>query len=346
MKKHTIRFKEIVLAVLTAAVILTLLEVAFRLIPQEKEPYEDFYEDIYLLSYAMTPGAVNPYSHVREVLNSSGFRGQDYPEQKPSGSFRILCLGDSCTFGFPATLEQSYPYALEKYLSRQLPGRKIEVINGGIPGTCIYQHLMTLENKLIKFDPDLVLVWSGPNWSPTFKRFRDLMEDPPFYVRIRKPLHNSMLYRRLLKMIKQGPTDLAYWQYKEHLITGEYSNFSDPSFTTDNIIADYLIDLNRLKAIADQNGFEPVFLNNPTRTGILDEKFQAPYYDSPRILQTMDQFCSKNDFLMLDLVAALRGKMDPGQFADEVHPTGEGYGILARNLGDLLIEAGKLLPAD
>ena len=32
-------------------------------------------------------------------INNLGFRGRDLSERKPPGTFRILCLGDSYTFG-------------------------------------------------------------------------------------------------------------------------------------------------------------------------------------------------------------------------------------------------------
>ena len=56
--------------------------------------------------------------------NAKGFRGPPLEPQKTS--YRVLCLGDSVTFGWGVAEDESYPARLRKSLG-------LEVINAGVP---------------------------------------------------------------------------------------------------------------------------------------------------------------------------------------------------------------------
>ena len=67
-------------------------------------------------------------------INSSGFRSRyDFQNPKPPGVLRIATLGGSSTFGYEEEDEETYPYILEQTLRTWYPGRRIEVLNLGIP---------------------------------------------------------------------------------------------------------------------------------------------------------------------------------------------------------------------
>ncbi len=61
--------------------------------------------------------------------NSEGFRGPEREQEAPA--YRILCVGDSITFGFNADQPDSYPAQLLALLRDRYPGKRIEVINAG-----------------------------------------------------------------------------------------------------------------------------------------------------------------------------------------------------------------------
>lgn len=62
--------------------------------------------------------------------NSLGFRDREFPLDRPPGELRVLCVGDSFTFGLGVEGEDAWPQQLEARLLRRLGGQ-IEVINGG-----------------------------------------------------------------------------------------------------------------------------------------------------------------------------------------------------------------------
>ncbi len=97
------------------------------------------------------------------TLNSQGFREVELPQGKPSGSFRIVCLGDSWTFGANVGPDEAYPRRLEALLRAEYPGRSFEVLNLGVLGYTSFQGLRLLEQVGRSLEPDLVLLGYGMN---------------------------------------------------------------------------------------------------------------------------------------------------------------------------------------
>jgi hypothetical protein len=103
------------------------------------------------------------------AINRQGFRGKDYPLQKPPATLRVVALGASSTFGFGNREDETYPFALEHLLDERLEGapcgefERAEVVNLGIP------HLDSLEIAELfaaegqAYEPDAVTIYSGYN---------------------------------------------------------------------------------------------------------------------------------------------------------------------------------------
>src|SRR5690242_3016135 len=103
-----------------------------------------------------------PEFHVPVRTNGAGFRGPELPGPKAPGVYRIVVLGDSFTWGYGVRERQGYPARLEHRLNRRLAargdGRRVEVVNLGIPGTGPRDYLWHLEHTGLALAPDLVLV--------------------------------------------------------------------------------------------------------------------------------------------------------------------------------------------
>jgi lysophospholipase L1-like esterase len=81
---------------------------------------------------------------------------------KISGKFpRLVCLGDSVTFGWNVNYEKSYPFLLEKNLKKDY--RDIIVVNSGIGGDTIQDGYFRLESDVSYFDPHMVIISFGLN---------------------------------------------------------------------------------------------------------------------------------------------------------------------------------------
>lgn len=82
------------------------------------------------------------------------------------GEIRILCVGDSHTYGVGVEPQDSYPAQLEAVLrARGIPAR---VVNAGVPGMNSAQLLEQLPQKLAEYQPQIVMIWVGANnqWLP------------------------------------------------------------------------------------------------------------------------------------------------------------------------------------
>ncbi len=102
------------------------------------------------------------------VSNSLGFRCPEFTLKKRPGTLRVVCFGDSSTFGIGARMQDTWPAQLQDLLtdaanrgspaSGEVSGaRRVEVINAGVPGYTSYQGLQHMRQKLDLLDPDIVM---------------------------------------------------------------------------------------------------------------------------------------------------------------------------------------------
>jgi len=103
-------------------------------------------------------------------LNSAGFRGDEWQAKAP-GVYRILALGDSCTFGLIAResfgfVKQPYPIKLQRLIEQRVGKGLVEVLNAGVPGYNSFHGVMLLRTRLRHLDPDLITVRYG--WNDLF----------------------------------------------------------------------------------------------------------------------------------------------------------------------------------
>lgn len=95
--------------------------------------------------------------------NSLGYRGKIPLGAKQPGTFRIVVLGDSITFGKGIEREENrYPELLGRLLEKST-GAKIEVVNLGFPARNTAGEYRSLQVVGMKFEPDVVIIGYGYN---------------------------------------------------------------------------------------------------------------------------------------------------------------------------------------
>jgi lysophospholipase L1-like esterase len=169
-------FKNIAFSLFSMLLFLLLAEGSLRLIDFVKGFYypkrviglaQEYYRfsDNPQLAFEPMPGSYKD----GVFINSRGYRGPEFTEKKEEGVFRILSIGDSCTFG-------GYPNYWGKDQRFTINGHRYEVINGGVEGYRSWQVLEKLRLS-IKYEPDLVIIFVGNNDifnnPPSFKRFTE-----------------------------------------------------------------------------------------------------------------------------------------------------------------------------
>lgn len=82
---------------------------------------------------------------------------------------RVLCVGDSFTFGVGASAGRSYPEQLEAVLRRRF-GQSVDVVNDGVPSYNSSQVLRRLPQVLARARPCVVVALVGLNnaWNTTY----------------------------------------------------------------------------------------------------------------------------------------------------------------------------------
>jgi len=110
------------------------------------------------LGWVMRPGQKSFTIDKPVTINSLGFRSPELQPGKPRATLRILCLGDSQTFGNGVSQDETYPARLEALLSERAHGLRVEVINAGVQGYDTEQEVRLLERFAPSLSPDIVLI--------------------------------------------------------------------------------------------------------------------------------------------------------------------------------------------
>ncbi len=95
--------------------------------------------------------------------NTLGLRGEEIPQPKPVGEYRIVCLGGSTTYtSFVQDYRLSYPALLQNELRGAGYGN-VRVINAGLPGWTSYESLINFELRVLDLEPDMIIVYHAVN---------------------------------------------------------------------------------------------------------------------------------------------------------------------------------------
>ena len=95
------------------------------------------------------------------LANKAGLRGWWPDRDKLDNELRILCIGDSCTFGHGVRCEDAYGMRLERLLQERLPGHVVRTVLGALPGYSTKQSLALLERHAGDLRPNLTVFYCG-----------------------------------------------------------------------------------------------------------------------------------------------------------------------------------------
>jgi lysophospholipase L1-like esterase len=157
------------------------------------------------------PG-LGPY---KVTINSLGLRSVGLNNEFPLSleelrtKYKILCLGDSVTFGLFVDDEDSYPYQLQQVLLKE--NSNAAVLNAGVGGGTISDYLYYLKLKGLRFKPDLVLINFCPN------DLGELNRKVPLYEKIKNEnifsLAKTIKLAKLLRVFRKFEVNYKYHRY-------------------------------------------------------------------------------------------------------------------------------------
>ncbi len=293
-----------------------------------------------------------------QPLNSAGFRSPEFGAKR-SGVYRVLALGDSCTFGYIAHVTlgfvaQPYPLRLQRLVDRRNGAGRVEVLNAGLPGYNSFQGLLLLRSRLRGLEPDLVTVRFG--WNDHF--LSPLGEPSPFRepdsalgLALEDLLLRSKLYafvRRLgleLRALREPPRDArAAWS-------------EERGWRPTIPIEDYARNLRRIVELARGRGAEVWLLTaprnpdpNPSAARELAAHNRTSFGQLMRVHEAYGEALRRvgreTGALVVDLEEVYRRHAGEPVFlpTDAVHPSQGGHNLEAETLYAALVRRGAIEP--
>ena len=264
-------------------------------------------------------------------INSQGFRGSEFSIIKPDETYRIFFVGGSTTFGFGASdNEKTIPGYFEKEFN--ITEKNIEVINAGIGAAWSFSEEYLIQNYLIKYDPDLVIVYDGANDS----RYRIISDQgknnfsigeyiPNFY---RTPYFlNDFVFKFGFSDEKNNQLDVNRVESVSSLWNQRMQNICDSGMKNDFDVA---IILQPMLAMENRDlfGDEEIFYKNHINTH--GENAIKIYEKMKESLKTLEN-CS----ITYDMTSIFQDTQKP-IYWDDVHITEEGNRIVAIELSNML----------
>jgi hypothetical protein len=162
--------KKLALVLFSLLVVALLLEIFLRVLFYHSL---DFSMEMWKYAVAMKRSVPDPkLSFVHEPnshgffmgqdvrINSLGLRDREFSLEKPPGTYRILMLGDSTTFGWGVSLDDTAAKILEKELNEQPPPgyQRFEVINAGTGNYDTVQEVELYKTRGRELHPDMVIL--------------------------------------------------------------------------------------------------------------------------------------------------------------------------------------------
>jgi len=149
------------------------------------------------------------FLHVRESQKRGSKAGQ--------GTHRILCFGDSFTFGVGAASGEDYPSQLEQLLNKKkTAGKRFTVINRGVGGYNTAQVLSDLRSCVDDVAPDMVVVMVGIHNPWNLWGYNEYKKGNTFWAKAEKLLYRVRVFKLVILLAgnirdkqqgKKNPTD-------------------------------------------------------------------------------------------------------------------------------------------
>ena len=318
------------------------------------------------LAYANRPHYKSREGAKRQVShNALGFRGPEIRQPKPEGTFRIVCLGGSSTYGHgPSSDQTTWPARLQTRLRASRPGRDIEVINAGCRGYSTFESLGNYTFRVSDLDPDLVVIYHTVNdmrcalylgVQRDNTHWRSVWRDLP-----RSPLEASytyLIWRRYLTDHFERIGDIGNFvivDFQENLAAsseGERPPAYQIKGDTELGYRNFHRNLQALNALAKSDGARIAFGTQAVlKQRTASEEDQVLAFE--QMTAIVRKVAADSGGLLVDVQAGVAAEQsrrqadgEPSLFIKspdvvEVHLTDDGADVVARLFADALLTAG------
>ena len=260
--------------------------------------------------------------------NAQHFRA-DYPiGTKPTGTLRVVCLGDSVTFGYrvppvwpdkPKDYDpewQPFPMLLEKELRKANPSRQIEVFPMAVPGYTTHQGLAWLRRDIDYLKPDMVIASFGWNdASVSDVPDRQAIDTRWFPVTIRWLIDHSQVFARVTRRLRSRNAPAPR-------VVAPAPRVSE---------AEYIDNFNAIVNLARSHQASVLVIGAPYRdstTNPPEAQLMTSYRAS--LKSAMQQ--SQTPYLEILELTEAAGTVNQGFFGELIHPNHIGHRLMASEI--------------
>lgn len=277
------------------------------------------------LFYSLRPNLKTTWQGRPVTTNHLGLRGPEIGP-KQANEFRILCLGESSTFGAMVSDEETYAARLEELLNRDRSDRNYRVINAGVSGYTSFQSLKYLERRGLELKPDLVLFYHEIN-----DQLPAEFSDQELYESQTHAWHRALADHLAIYRVMSNA--VARWKIAKNR-RGTSSTPESGSGQRVRVSDEQRRDnLQQLQTLCREHGVGLVIMH-------------PAYADSELHTCVLTEFCRAAGVPLYECHQALhpahRRKHD--LFVDECHPNVEGHQALAEGLFEFLERSHLLVP--
>ncbi len=315
------------------------------------------------------------------VLNERGLREADFPVAKPAGQVRVLCLGNSTTFGTGVAQDATYAKQLEALLNDQAGDDRYFVINAGGQGNAVSEAIEFCRREGLSYHPDAVVFGYSPSLQAVTRQegAKEVPKTAPrqglaqrakravarLMLTVHRNLHRSYLYAWLDHNVRKRFYQLGILQDRLDRGSGAvfaYA-FDAPGVDVEEVEYSYSVtrdEIDVLHQILEAKGIPLVVLLIPSRFEIsasrTDNLRRFPLH-RVRIdpLDRVQGYCTALGVPVVDLrppLRTLRRAMFEGQspwddlytIGDYTHLDRQGHQVAAQQLRDLLVGHGLIPP--
>jgi len=275
---------------------------------------------------------IRPDMPYRVTINAQGFRGKDLRTPLPAGWKRILCLGDSYTFGHYVDDDEAWPAVLGGLVEHA----SIEVVNGGANGFTITDERILLE-KAVALDPEIVVLVFSQN------DILDLMRERPMIETMRE--HASLKSALILGPVLKTLQRTAIFNGMQRLaagIRGRRREEAKGSLAAADaeLWAAYAAQLEKVGALLDARGIEGLIVSWPTADQISGKEA------SNAAARLVEALAGESEMAFLDLLPVLQDLLEEGTeptlMPRDGHPSPAGHQAAAAAIRARLADMGWL----
>ena len=257
------------------------------------------------------------------IANGDRMRNPEVPVERGPNDFRVLCLGDSITFGWGVRYEEAYPTLLAELLRKAQPEREIHVLNSACSGYSAHQGLEMLERRGLKYRPDVVTIWFGWNDSVVWDGMTDA-EHARLFAR-EHLLTFSATYRVLSYLLRRGAHESVEEERKE-------TRARLPRMPLDDYKARLreMVELARANQISPGRGAQVVLIQGCYRHQIRSARKRGGRFEPDEYQKAMAEVAEQLDVPMLSVCDALyQAGVRKKDFLDWGHLDPKGLRVVA-----------------